>query len=211
MGLFLTGTGLTLRGLPKASEPAPLTLPSKWGWKVTAGLLGTALVASVGVAIFEGKPWELRRPVMHTVALEGIPLQIDLPTSFKAVAPREREGVTFFRWERFGEDGLDVLLAVAPRRSDMTEEEWLTRSEASVNVGNDVVLVDKPQIRTLNGRRVVTFSTRQPGSALLRRVTLGLVGSSQVRFETVAADEVLTDAWKALEHSLYFGIRETGG
>lgn len=207
MGLFLTGTGLTLRGLPQASEPAPATLPSKPGWSITAALLATALVASVGIAIVEGKPWELLHPVLHSVALEGTSLQIDLPTSFEPVTPREREGVTFFRWERFGEDGLDIVLAIAPRRLDMTEEEWLTRSQASVNVGKDVVLVDQPQIRTLYGRQVVTFSTRQPGSELLRRGTLGLVGDYQVRFETVAADDVLTDAWKALEHSLYFGIR----
>jgi|CXWL01.1.fsa_nt_gi membrane associated rhomboid family serine protease len=210
MGFALTASGAMLLGLPRADAAIPTTLPRRRGWTVSAVLSGAALLAAVTAAIANGKPWELQHPRLHAVDLAGTPLEIDLPTSFSPVAPEPVKGMQFFGWERWQEDGLIVVLAVSPEPTLGSEEEWLASKQRTVTLSDKLLMVDAPQIRVLNGKRVVTFSTREPGSPLLTRYTVGLVSGVPVRLETTASTQSLTAAWQGLEHALFFGIRLKG-
>lgn len=202
-GFALVGSGLLLRGLPKAHDARP-RVPSR-AWGTTAFILGALQLSSVGAAIVTGKPWELHRPTFHTVKLEPSPLEIDLPSSFPSVEA-QRDNGWVFTWDRFKQDGLFVVLAVASEDVDFDETVFLEEMRHTIASQQGLTTVDPPRISKLDGHSVVLFSSRPANSPVLIRHTIGLVGKRPVRLETFSSD-ALTDPWKKLEHELFLRIR----
>jgi rhomboid protease GluP len=85
------------------------------------GLMGLALAASMGLALWQGKPWELTGTwTLEPVALEGTGLHVDVPTALRRV-PDDKAGR--WRWGDINDEGVGLVVVVTellPEDEDLT-------------------------------------------------------------------------------------------
>lgn len=122
LGGVLAGAALTLLGLlrPTVHPPAPgATLPTRLRQRAHLALgmvAGTALLASIGVAIERGRPWLLVHPEQRQrVALGRAPLSLEVPRSFGVGKPGTGgEGSLSLVFDDLHESPAELTVIVVP-------------------------------------------------------------------------------------------------
>ena len=83
VGAALVGSGLLLAGIPLVKDSNDPTHPPRREGvvvNVAAFALGLALLASMGVSLWSGRPWELQQtPAVHLVEVAGENASLELP------------------------------------------------------------------------------------------------------------------------------------
>ncbi len=183
LGGALAGAALTFLGLlrPTVRPPAPAdTLPTRRSQRAHLALslaAGTALVASIGVAMERGRPWLLLHPEQRQrVTIGSAPLSLEVPVSFGAGTPGTGgEGSQSLVFDDLHESPAELTVIVVPHpqplataaeREHAADLQWQAR-QAAAQAGEHALTSRR---RTVDDRPAIELARTFPSGGRVQQL-----------------------------------------
>lgn len=122
-------------------------------WRPAAVLAGAAMAIAVALAFAQGRPWELRAPVLENARLPGAPISLPLPRGAEPVADGSRI--------RFGVPGRDPLvIECEPERFEVILTPRERTEELAALVKRSAAEASEEGVRQETGPAIVDVAGR---------------------------------------------------
>ena len=209
LGFVWVASGAGVWGRQPLGHPASVKDRAQGFYGALAAACVLGMAASVGAALWHGKPWALGTPpglVQTTIA--GV--TVSVPDGLVAAEPETAQGWTEQAFGSLTSDPIVVIVRTKPLDEPVADEDLPAllesfQTELSKPVQASFRMLKSPEVRTVGGRKLVYFEQKAIGDSRVIRGWAGAAGKALV--EVNVLEDKPTEAWHDLGDQIAASVR----